>query len=254
VAAAKRSPRLAVVSSSDVEPLHLQVYRPLAQEILAGIHRRGDRLPSERVLCERFGVSRVTLRRALSKLAEEDLVRAARGRGWFVRGGAMSEPANSLLSFTDLAESFGAESSSRVLRNRVRESTFDEAELFGVVPGSLLFVLKRVRLLDEMPVAIDESLVPLSRAPTLPDLDWRTASLYEALKENGVISTWARVTVNADAADVRLARALDVEPGAPLLVVSETTHDQQHRVIERGITSYRADRYRLQATLTRMIG
>jgi GntR family transcriptional regulator len=254
VAATKLGPCLAVVSSSGVEPLYLQVYRPLAQEILAGTHRRGDRLPSERVLCERFGVSRVTLRRALSKLAEDDLVYASRGRGWFVRGGAMSEPANALLSFTDLAESFGAASSSRVLRSNVRECTFDEAELFGVVPGSLLFALKRVRLLDGMPVAIDESLVPLSRAPALPDFDWRTASLYEALKANGVISTWARVTVNADAADVRLARALEVEPGAPLLVVSETTHDQRHRVIEHGITSYRADRYRLQATLTRMIG
>ena len=71
-------------------PLHLVVRDAIAQDIAAGLTAPSERLPSERDLCDRLNVSRLTLRRALKLLVEDGLVESAPGRGWFVAGGPVS--------------------------------------------------------------------------------------------------------------------------------------------------------------------
>ena len=74
------------------QPLYLRVYRLIADEIASGSLRPGDRLPSERELTERLGVSRATVRRALGELAMDGLVTASAGRGSFVSSGPLVPP------------------------------------------------------------------------------------------------------------------------------------------------------------------
>ena len=84
------------------QPLYLRVYRLIADEIAGGALEPGDRLPSERELTGRLGVSRATVRRALGELATDGLVTASANRGSFVASGPLVEPPNALLSFTEL--------------------------------------------------------------------------------------------------------------------------------------------------------
>lgn len=230
------------------EPLYHQVFRLIADEIAAGRFQVGQRLPSERALTERFGISRVTARRALLALYEEGLVDSAAGKGWFVAATRVGEPPNKLMSFSAMGRSSGFTVTSKVIEAGVRPAGLDEAETLGVVPTSRVFELLRLRMLDGLPVVLDRIIV-LS-APILAETNFETASLYETLRTIGIIPTSCDFVVEARRATEEESEALDLEFGAPLLVAAEKTFDQNGRPIGIGQMRYRADRYRFRARLT----
>ncbi|HEY8458653.1 MAG TPA: GntR family transcriptional regulator [Actinopolymorphaceae bacterium] len=230
-------------------PLHERVRNRLAADILSGVYARGTRLPSERELCTRLGVSRVTLRRALTDLSKDGLVIPSHGRGWYVAAERVGEPANVLMSFSAMARAQRLTPSSTVLSQQVRPADLDEAQQLGIAPGAQILDLRRLRMLDGLPVALDRSRVPLAIAPTLADQDFANGSLYDALTEAGWPPHRADYDVEALPADPEQARLLDIEPGHPLLVTRQVTYSVEGRVIELGGIIYRGDRYRFRATL-----
>lgn len=232
-------------------PLYDQVRETIETKILSGEIPAGARLQSERDLADRLGVSRVTVRRALDALEREGLVRAAPGSGRYVRGSALTEPPNELLSFTELGSRRGLVATSRVLGSSVRPASLEEADRAGIAPGAELFELDRLRMLDGVAVAIDRTRVPLAIVPSLPEVDFRTTSLYEVLDAAGALVARADYTTEACAASTSQARQLGVEPGDPLLLARTTSFDESGRVVELGETFYRGDRYRFHATLVR---
>ncbi|HEY5859489.1 MAG TPA: GntR family transcriptional regulator [Actinomycetota bacterium] len=232
-------------------PLYQQVQHAIAEHIAAGRLAPGQQLPSERRLCERFDISRVTARRALAALVDEGLIQASPGKGWFVSDGHLSEPPNALLSFTALARARGLEPSARVLRHEVRDATMDEAESLQVAPGAEVLDLERVRMLDDLPVAVDHCLIPLGQCPELAEADFTVDSVYEILRTKARIApTYADCTLEATAAGASIAPLLDLEPGSPVLVARQTTFDQSDRPVESSRITYRGDRYRFRTKLT----
>ena len=246
---------LARLDSQDMpgQPLYEQVHNALREQIRSGVYRGGSRLPSERSLSETFGVSRLTLRRALQDLAEAGVLDRTGGRGWYVAAEPMSEAPNQLLGFSAMARSRGLTPSARVIVAESREATLDEAEILSVAPGARLFHLERLRLMDDVPIAVDSTLLPLAVGPWLPDVDFSRDSLYDLLEEHGTVPTRADYVVEVRDADERLAGLLDVPVGKGLLVASGLTSDQNGRVIERAWIAYRPGRYRMQTTLVRRL-
>jgi GntR family transcriptional regulator len=229
-----------------------RVQESLEAEIARGGRPPGSRLPPERALAEHFGVSRVTLRRALAELERTGVVTRADARGWTVAGRPIGEPPNVLMSFSEMAASKGLTASSRVTGRNVRSATIDEAEILGLAPGADLFELERVRLMDGVPILIDRTRIPLSLVPGLDRVEFEGVSLYTLLEERyGIRPTTARFSVEAIAADAREARSLDLLPGQPLLCCNQLTEDQSGRLIEHCQMLYRGDRYRFRATLVR---
>src|SRR5215211_7809255 len=117
------------------QPLYHRVYRQIDKEIETGAMQPGDRLPSERWLCDELGVSRATVRRAIEELAGDGLVEG-RGRGSFVTGDALVEPPNTLRGRSELARSRGLGATPRVPAPGARPATIDEAEAFAIAPGA----------------------------------------------------------------------------------------------------------------------
>jgi GntR family transcriptional regulator len=232
------------------QPLYHRVYREIAQEIQGGALRAGDRLPSERWLCDELGVSRATVRRALEELVTDGLVET-RGRGSFVAGKALAEPPNALMSLGELGRSRGLAATARVLASATRPATIDEAEVFGMAPGATLFDLHRLRMLDGMPISVDHNRVPLRFLERATELDFTTASLYEALDAAGHPPMRADYEIEARAAEPDEEELLELAAGAPVLVTTTVAMDDGGRVVDAGRTVYRADRYRFQATLLR---
>lgn len=240
-----------VLDSRNAAPLYIKTARLILEQATGGVLRGGAPLPSERSLAAALGVSRVTLRKALATLVEEGVVESAPGRGWFLTTGVLAEPPNALRSFTETAAVRGLAPAARVLETSVREATMTEAEALQVAPGSKLFELRRVRCLDGIAVACDESRVPLALAPGLVAADFSVASLYEELERAGHAPLRADYTVEAAEADETTARYFDLPPGAAVLRTAQTTYAADDRVVEIGVTTYRADRYRFRASLYR---
>ena len=235
------------------QPLYHRVYRQIAEEIESGGLNPGDRLPSERWLCDELGVSRATVRRALEELVADGLVET-RGRGSFVAGEALAEPPNALMSLSELGRSRGLEASARVLAREVRPATIDEAEAFQIAPGAELLDLHRLRMLDGMPISLDHNRVPLRLLPDAAEIDFATGSLYDALERHGHAPARADYQIEARAAEGEQADLLGLDPGAPVLLTTTIALSEDGRIVDMGRTVYRADRYRFQATLMRRPG
>jgi GntR family transcriptional regulator len=245
---------MSMTSEPALDRLQLRYQRvreELAGEIERGRRPPGSRLPPERALAEHYGVSRVTLRRALDELARAGVV-ARSGTGWAVVSATVGEPPNVLMSFSEMAASRGLTPGGRVLDRQVRPATIDEAEALGLAPGASLFELERLRLMEDVPILIDRTRIPLSLAPGLDRMGLEETSLYEVLEGRyGLRATRARFTVEAIGADERRARLLGLDPGEPLLRCHQQTEDESGRDIELCEMVYRGDRYRFRATLLR---
>ena len=233
--------------------LHQRIATTISDEIAAGRLRPADRLPSEAHLSRQFGVSRATVRTALQTLAREGLVETQPGRGTFVTT-AVSEEPDELMSFTAMGQQSGLTATAKVLTQEIVPASIEDAELFGIAPGSDLFVLKRLRLLDGVAVSIDRSRIRSALAPALMGVDFRTESLYEALDSSGAAPVRADYAVRAVAADKSQARLLGVVVGSPLLHATTKGHSRTGQIIELGDMAYRGDRYRFRATLRRGSG
>lgn len=236
-------------------PLYMKVAERIAVEVIGADLHKGDRLPSERSLCAGLGVSRVTLRSALKQLSSRGVISSEPARGWFVQddGLATHQPATDhrILGFSDAATASGKSASATVLNSGLRPASIDEAEQLGLVAGAQLFELTRIRFVDGVVIAVDQSRVPGALHPGIEQVDYSFNSLYAALRSGPepVIATSAEYAVEAAPATPKESRLLEVADGTPLLVATQITRDQHGRVFELGRTAYRGDRYRFRATL-----
>ncbi|MCE4026224.1 GntR family transcriptional regulator [Microbacterium sp. Au-Mic1] len=234
------------------QPLWRQAVDAIIRDITELGLAEGMRLPTERDLCLRFDISRVTLRRALQQLVDDGVLTAHQGRGWFIAPavGPKDWP-NSLESFTETAHRMGLTASSRVLGAEIGQATLDEAEALGVAPGTRVFRVVRVRMLDRVPIAIDRALLPVSVAPDLLDVDWALESLYGVLEQRDVTMHRADSIIEARSASDETAAALDIAPGSPVLAMQQVVTDRDDRPVLLSAIEYVGDRYRLRTTFTR---
>jgi GntR family transcriptional regulator len=233
------------------DPLWVRAAELLREQVADGALPAGTRLPPERDLCRRLDISRVTLRRALLQLVEEGVLQPSHGRGWYVASDERKEWPNSLESFSETAARMGLVATSVVLRAETAMATFDEAEKLGVAPGAMLFHLERVRMLDQVPIAVDRSYVPADLAAGLEKIDFRGRSLYETLTAAGLDLAHAETTIEAQEADAFLADNLKVGIGKPILVMHQIVRNQADRRLFASSIQYVGERYRLRTYFAR---
>jgi GntR family transcriptional regulator len=204
--------------------------------------RPGAPLPSEAELCERFSVSRMTVRQALQELTNDGLVERRRGQGTFVAHRPVHRRPGVFLSFTEEMNRRGMQATSRLLWAGMDDARRSEVEDLGLAPDSQVVRIVRVRLADGVPVALeDAALVPELR--DVLDEDLGGGSLHGALERRGVVATRATGTIRARLARASETELLDLAPQSALLVELRVLFDQDGRVFERTETRYVADRY-----------
>ena len=199
-------------------------------------------LPSDAQLCEEFGVSRMTARGAVQRLVHEGLVYRVPGRGTFVAPSRANRTASHILSFSDEMRRRGRQPSSRVLQKRRRAATAAER---GRLAADEVIVLRRVRLADGEPVAVETAVFPAMRVAAVLDANVEGASLFTTLVEAGLVPTAGRASLAAEAATAEDARLLRVKRGAPLLVERRLIRDQQGAPLEWTESRYVGARYGL---------
>lgn len=236
-------------------PLYERTTARLLEDIQSGNLQAGDRLPSERVLGDRYQVSRVTLRAALAQLRNRGIVDSTPSRGWFVKEIEYQPESQSVVqvtSFTDLALAQGLVSTTRVISTAVRPCTIEEAESLRMVPGGKLFEMRRVRYLEGLAIAIEHNRIPLAICPNLVNVDFESESLYATLGRciPAQIPSIADYSVEARQATKEEEQLLDILEPVPLLIATQLSFTHSGRPIELTKASYRGDRYRFRASIS----
>ncbi|WP_227424778.1 GntR family transcriptional regulator [Pengzhenrongella sicca] len=206
----------------------------------------GDAIPSERLLCERFGVSRMTVRQAVDALVVEGLLAREQGRGTFVAPTKLDLEVR-LASFGEEMRRRGMEPSSKVLAAEQVAASSDIADALDLLPGEQVFYLHRVRYADGEPMAIEQTWVPCGLAPGLFD-DGAPPSVYGELRRRGLEPDWGEDTVAATEVDAQDAELLGLRAGKAVLRLSRRTFAGEVACVYSR-SSYRADRYVLWVPL-----
>jgi GntR family transcriptional regulator len=222
-------------------------YREIEQALRGRIAalRPGQRLPSDADLCAEFGVSRMTARHAMAQLAEEGLVRRDPGRGTFVAEPPTHRRANFLMTFSHEMRRQGRVPSSRIVARHVRQPSDPERFELRTSRDDQVIELRRVRMADRVPVALELAVLASRCIPAVLEADLEWGSLHEALISAGIVPTRGKSSIGAEAARADDATYLGVEQGEPMLVERRLILDQRGRPIERTESRYAADRYGL---------
>jgi GntR family transcriptional regulator len=213
---------------------HESISEDIRKQIDAGSLLPADRLPAETALAERYGVTRMTVRHALSSLVDGGYVYRRHGVGTFVADPARRRSLNRLRSFADELSEAGREVSTRILDRAVVPAEGEIAADLGLDAGEPLVFVARLRLVDGDPAAVQHSWVPCRLCPGLEDAPLLDGSLYLTLEERfGVVPLYADQRIFAVAADADLGAALEVATGLPLLQTERTVRDAGDVAIER---------------------
>ncbi len=206
-----------VLSTEAGVPLHRQLFLVLHDEIDRGVIGPGEALPTEQTLCDQFGVSRITVRRALADLADQGYIERRQGVGSFVREHAPSEAVSAGRSYIDGLRQTQFETEVDVVELDTRRPPRQIAEVLGS-SGELLHIVRvrRQRRTSE-PLLVTEAWLPESLADTLTESALLRAPLYQLLPEAGVVVDRVQHEITAEIAGPRNARLLDTAIGAALL-------------------------------------
>jgi GntR family transcriptional regulator len=207
--------------------------------------RPGDRLPSDSDLCREFGVSRMTARNAMQRLAEDGLVQRIPGRGTFVVEPPSHRYADRLMAFSLEMQRQGRTPSSRLVTREIRPSTNAEARALELHPAEPVVLVQRLRLADDRPIAIETAILTRRTADVVMAADLESGSLHEALARAGLHLRRGQATITAEAATRGDAGLLGVAEGEPLLVERRVIADAGGRPVEATESRYPGDRYAL---------
>ena len=221
-------------------PLYVQLAQSLSQDIQNGRYPPQQALPPERSLAEATGVSRITARKAIDVLVERGLVVRRHGAGNFVAP-RLTQPLGQLSSFTRALEQRGYVAGVQwLLRERARATATEAAAVGEPTARPEVARLKRVRLADGVPMALELSLLPVD---VLPNPQALSGSLYAWLAEIGRPPVRARQHISAINAAPEAAAALGIAPGTALLQVRRTAFDAAGQIVEVTESLCRSDYY-----------
>jgi GntR family transcriptional regulator len=231
--------------------LHIQIRNELLGRILSGELEPGDRLPSERELQLNHQVSRTTVRLALRDLAHSGLIHSRPGKGTYVALTVIDPSSVQLAGFTDNSRKEGAYATSKILLQEMLPASPFVASLLHIDPNARILRLKRLRLADEVPVAMDDALLPLDLCMGLAEHDMEHGSLYEALRGMGLAPARAEQMMRADMPNQEEKKLLDMEDGVPVMRIERIAFLSDGRPIEYAKSTYRSDRYHFNVILGR---
>lgn len=237
-------------------PRYHQIYLVLREQLAEGRFDAAKPLPGELGLAEAFGVSRVTMRSALDRLAAEGLIVRQRGRGTFARRRAAAPPPvrADLSGLLENILSMGLRTRVDLIELTTLPAPADAAGPLEVAPGEPVQKAIRVRSDKSGPFAHITTFAPAEIARAFGRKELAAKPMLQLLEESGVKVSGADQTVTAKLADHAVAPLLEVGLGAPLLAVTRVVYGADAKPVQllRGL--YRPDRYEYRMHLTRSGG
>jgi len=240
----------ASVDSHSPIPLYHQIYLDLRGMIQRELLSPGDLLPPELDICQAYGVGRQTVRQAIARLVDENMVERFAGRGTFVREKPGFIQFFLDRSFSQQMREMGLAPSSRILSVQPGTVELDIPPLHSFL-GEPCLTLERLRLGSDVPICHQISTILTRRCPDIEQVDFTGSSLYETLATRYQLNI-SRIdhVVRAIGTDEYRADLLQVEEGTPLLYVGTSTYLEGDELVEFSSSYYPGDRYDFRTTQT----
>lgn len=234
-------------------PLYTQIREILRSRILDGSYQPHQQMPSEAEMMAMFGVSRITVRQALSDLQAEGLIFRVHGKGSFVSKPKAFQDLGRLQGFGEAMRQMGYETFARVLSLKTVTPTPQVAEKLQLPKRAKVTELQRVRFLNREPISLDVTWVPTSIGQRLAREDLAARDVFVILENDYAIALGhAELQIGSTLADERLAVQLKVDEGSPLLVIERTTHTADGTPIDYEHLYYRGDAFQYKVRVDRV--
>lgn len=233
----------------NASPLYQQVFEKVKQAIEAGQYAPRERIPSELELAEQYGVSRITVRRAVEDLCHEGYLVKQQGRGTFVSTPRINRRLMQYefaRSFTDVCHDNGMTPGARVVGRQIVPVREEEAEFLELPETALLLYVQRVRTADEQPIFEENIFLPYEEFQELLKADLTDVSMFDAIARirGRRPARTPRRTIEAVRATSEQATRLAIAPNDPLLFLNAYFADEDDRPVCIGRQYYVGCRYR----------
>jgi len=243
--------RLAAAGYEPRAPLHIRVREAIRRQVRRGELVDGSgRLLTEAELVKLFGVSRVTIRTAIKPLVDEGLFARARGRGTFLRSNQPENWMGRLMGFSETIKDAGYEPGAKILHQGMTNQHDDMVR--ELLRERAVWELKRIRLADDTPIAIEHAFYPPDIGLELEKRDLTSIVMYRVFEGDlGIDIKHAKQTIGATLADRVTADLLGVAKGSPLLSMERLTVAEDGRPIELLRSVYLPEYFRFSINLSR---
>lgn len=198
-------------------PMYRQIANAIREKISSGEYKVGEALPTEAQLRETFSVSRVTVRQAIKLLVENQEIESVQGSGTYVKASKVNYDIYQQSSFSEKWAHLDKVTHSDVLAFEVQPATLTIAEYLNIDEGTLVYFIKRVRFIDDTPITVEETWMPLS---LFPDLTYQImqGSKYDYIenqKHYTIVRSEQEISPILPPADT--AGLLKIDPGMPII-------------------------------------
>lgn len=231
-------------------PRYKQIAEWLRTQIEKGIYEVDEKLPSENELCKKFSVSRVTVRKALQTLENEQIIYRSQGLGSFVNDDRAPQSFIHLTDFVEDMHRAGIEPSSKVIQLQSVSASEQIAKVLNIEPQSTIVRLDRLRLGDNQPVAFDITWLPMFYGQLIEGYNLEDKTIYSILEEDFDIPVKKGLfRIEAENADSFVGKHLEIDSGTALLLIDRLSLTIGDKPIYYQKRYYRPDRvvYELMA-------
>jgi GntR family transcriptional regulator len=243
---------MTIIDKTSPLPYYEQLAELLRRDIAdKQAHGEVYQLPSENELAERHGLSRATVRHALSELEHDGWIYRQKGVGSFAPARRFEQDLTQLVSTTEDMRQRGWSLQTRVVSRQQLPATAHVARALDLTPGAPVYELCRLRVVDDVPLSLQTVYLSAALCPRLEENDL-ASSLYRLLESRYGLRLWSgRETLRARGASEHEARLLDIAEGTPVMHAERITYAANGTAVEYLEAVWRGDRYDIKVTLTR---
>lgn len=235
-----------IVDKASIIPIYYQLFKYFEKQISQGQLQPGDALPTEMEIVERAGISRMTVRRAISELAAAGMVYTQKGKGTFVAQPRLDNVVFNLNNYFDEIKQKGMNPHAELLEARIIKADEQLAQRLGIEVDTRCLYFRILISADGEKLAYETKYtVYAKRSPILESqlIDPLLSRLAAAHSDS--IPTSSKKVLKVSKATEEEANVLGVSPGIPVFFMVQTIYDTDSKIIAWGKTIYRGDRYKL---------
>lgn len=229
------------------EPMYIRIHNQIKRDIEKHVYKVGDRIPAERQLAVKFGVSRMTLRQAIKTLEDEGILERRLGSGTYVASQKVQERMSGVMSFTEITKANGQVPSSKLISYQIGQPSLSEKERLKLKDGENVLRMERIRYADDVPICHEVVTIPYSLVKNDSKEDIST-HLYETLDRNGYEIGNVTEHISASVANENDARLLKARKGEALITRRQVTELADGKPFEYTRARYVAERFEFSFT------